>query len=192
MTIESTVDGVVVRDGDVIVMSAVPSPVKVEVPIDTDRLAAVFRRGASPAPPREAHAAPTCFVCGIDGDLGVHPTRLPDSRLWATVWTPESLDAERTVRSEMVWAVLDCPGGWATGDSKRHQGSFFPALATMVAEIVHPVPVRHPVAVVGWMVSEDERRIDSGSALIDSDGTVLARAVLSQAIVPLDWGADAT
>ena len=118
----------------------------------------------------------------------MHPTRMDQFPLWATVWTPELRGDEANLPSEIVWAVLDCPAGWATMDSQRPQRSFFPALADMTAEIVHPIPLGRPVAVLGWMTSDGERRIECESAVIDESGTVLARASLSQAAVQADWG----
>src|SRR5689334_9455618 len=57
-----------------------------------------------------SHPFPTCFVCGPEraqGDgLRLFPGRLPDGRT-ATPFVPAE------VSPELMWAALDCPGGWA-------------------------------------------------------------------------------
>src|SRR5262245_41531624 len=56
-----------------------------------------------------AHPFPTCFVCGparADG-LRLFPGPLPDGRT-ATPWRVRS-----DVAPVLVWAALDCPGGWS-------------------------------------------------------------------------------
>jgi hypothetical protein len=55
------------------------------------------------------HPFPSCFVCGpgrADG-LRIFPGRLPDE----TTAAPWTVPAD--VSRPMVWAALDCPGGWA-------------------------------------------------------------------------------
>lgn len=186
LSVESGPDGVSILDGGDVVLVARSSMLKATQPPDEAQLSAVFERGHQQAP--EWHMAPTCFVCGTPDSLGMHPTRMDQFPLWATVWTPERRVGEDSLAPEIVWAVLDCPAGWATSDSKRPKRSFFPALAEMTVEIVHPVPMGSPVAVLGWMTTDGERRIDCESAVIDESGTVLARASLSQAAVQADWG----
>lgn len=186
LSVETGPDGVSVLDGEDVVLVARSATLEAIQPPDGAQLSAVFERGPQPAP--DWHMAPTCFVCGTQGSLGMHPTRMDQFPLWATVWTPEQPVGDANLAPEIVWAVLDCPAGWATADSHRPKRSFFPALAEMTVEIVHPVPLGRPVAVLGWMTSDGERRIDCESAVIDQSGTVLARASLSQAAVQADWG----
>ena len=56
-------------------------------PTDHAQLSAVFARGPQPAP--DWHMAPTCFVCGTQETLGMHPTPMDEFPVWATVWTAE-------------------------------------------------------------------------------------------------------
>ncbi len=57
------------------------------------------------------HPFPTCFVCGperAEGDgLRIFPGRLPDGRSAAPWSVPDE------VSPPLMWAALDCPGGWA-------------------------------------------------------------------------------
>lgn len=186
LSVETGPDGVSIRDGENVVLVARSSTLDAIPPPDEAWLSAVFERGPQSA--MDWHMAPTCFVCGTQDSLGMHPTRMDQFPLWATVWTPELRLGEPNLPPEIVWAVLDCPAGWATTDSRRPKRSFFPALADMTAEIVHPIPLGSPVAVLGWMTSDGDRRIECESAVIDESGTVLARAILSQAAVQADWG----
>ncbi|GIF10698.1 hypothetical protein [Actinoplanes teichomyceticus] len=56
------------------------------------------------------HPFPTCFVCGperAEGDgLRIFPGPLPDGRTAAPWTVPDE------VRLPLLWAALDCPGGW--------------------------------------------------------------------------------
>jgi hypothetical protein len=65
---------------------------------------------------------------------------------------------------------------------------FFPALASFTVDLQHPLPVDYPVAVLGWLINEDERRVNGGTAIIDADGTVIARAHAQHARLPLVFG----
>ena len=112
---------------------------------------------------------------------------MDDFPVWATVWTPERDGSRGFLQSEVAWALLDCPAGWATTDSERAKRSFFPALADMTAEIFSPIPMGLPLAILGWMTSDGDRRIECESTILNETGTVLARASLSQAAVPADW-----
>ena len=57
------------------------------------------------------HPFPTCFVCGTEraeGDgLRLFPGRLADRRTATPFTVPDD------IRPELMWAALDCPGGWA-------------------------------------------------------------------------------
>lgn len=81
-----------------------PEPVE-PVDLDSARAAADGFRGYA------NHPFPTCFACGherADGSgLRLAPGAVPGRpHTVACPWTPET-DAE-----ELVWSVLDCPGGW--------------------------------------------------------------------------------
>ena len=68
----------------------------------------------------EEHAFPTCFTCGParqDGDgLRVFPAATGRSdRLVVSPWMPDPSvgDGDGLVLGAVLWAVLDCPGGWS-------------------------------------------------------------------------------
>jgi hypothetical protein len=132
-----------------------PSPVSLEV----------ARAAPSVLGPHQ-HPFPTCFGCGperSDG-LGLLPGRVsPD--LVATVWTPA--DASEV----MVWVALDCPGGWSADLPGR------PMVLGRMACVIDSLPIAgEPHLVQGWLVGSEGRKVHTGSALYDAEGTVLAVA----------------
>src|SRR5439155_1527101 len=64
-----------------------------------------------------AHPFPTCYACGPrrpPGDgLRLFPGRLPDGRTAAPWVVPEDIEPA------VVWAALDCPGGWSIAVESR-------------------------------------------------------------------------
>jgi len=84
----------------------------------------------------------------------------------ATVWTPES--DERF----LVWAALDCPGGWSVPDLPGRPL----VLGRMALELLAQPAVGEPHVVLGWVLGEDGRKTFSGTALYDTAGTLLTRA----------------
>ena len=113
------------------------------------------------------HAYPTCFTCGParDDGLGIFagPVAGRDVVV-ASPWTP------REVRPEIIWAALDCPGGWAVDDFQREG-----VLLGRMAASIHRVPqVGEPHVVAGWGIGADGRKRFAGSALYAAEGEVLA------------------
>ncbi len=117
----------------------------------------------------EDHPFPTCFSCGTarsDG-LGLRPARVPgrDDGAYAAAWTPAE------VTPEVVWAAIDCPGGWSAGIAGRPM-----VLGTMTAQVDALPVVGEPHVVLAWPMGGEGRRFRSGTALLDADARVLARA----------------
>lgn len=116
-----------------------------------------------------SHPFPTCFVCGPEratGDgLRLFPGRLPNGRT-ATPWTvPDDIDPV------MVWASLDCPGGWATALEDR------PYVLGRLAAQVDAIPtVGEHCVVMGELIAEEGRKAQVRTTLYSSTGEVLARA----------------
>ncbi|MCO8272198.1 hypothetical protein M1L60_16510 [Actinoplanes sp. TRM 88003] len=61
------------------------------------------------------HPFPTCYVCGTDrpDGLRIFPGPLPDGRTAAPWTVPAEVDLP------VVWAALDCPGGWTALQNGR-------------------------------------------------------------------------
>lgn len=151
-------------DGDVLVAEAVPTELDLEVPEP------VSLERAREAEPTYAglvdHPFLTCFACGpgrSDG-LGLRPGMVGEGRA-ACTWTPADEDPV------MVWAALDCPGGWASDLPGRPM-----VLGRMALQQPGRVMPGEPHVVSAWTVDVDGRKTRTGTALHGPDGALVAVA----------------
>lgn len=121
----------------------------------------------------ERHVFARCFVCGTDrqpGDgLRIHPGAIPSRSLVAGPWVPhDSLaDATGCVRSEFLWATLECAGGVA----------LFPQLVVMgelTGRIDGTLKPGERCVSAGWQIGQDGRKYYAGTALYGEDGRTVA------------------
>ena len=147
-------------DGYELVAEAVPSTVDVE----PGPAVGVAEAAATVFAGRDRHPYATCFVCGTEREdgLAVHPGPLADGRV-AAVWTPPSDD------EVLVWAALDCPGGWASALVDRPL-----VLGRMALERRADVRPGEPHVVVGWTTGGEGRKVHAATALHAADGTLVA------------------
>jgi hypothetical protein len=126
------------------------------------------------------HPFPECFACGherVAGDglrifTGEVGEPVNDAKQLAAIWQPDasSLDRDGFVRPELIWAALDCPGGWAIPENVW--------TVALQVEIVERVPGGQPLIVRGWLEQPIDRNRKSryvGSAVVDERSRVLAR-----------------
>lgn len=169
-------DGRVLQDGDAVVAEARRTAFSLDLPhcpgLGVATEAAARYHGLV------AHAFPTCFVCGTGrapGDgLRIFAGEVERHGLVASPWKPgvDLADAQGAVRSEFVWAALDCPGAWAwLAELDRPL-----VLGRLAAIIDAPVMAGRPHIVGGWRLGRDGRKHYSGTAIWAADGTVCARA----------------
>jgi hypothetical protein len=131
---------------------------------------------ASRYPGHGTHHFPTCFVCGPlrpDG-LRIFPGHLAEGRGTAAVFeVPEGVDPV------MIWAALDCPGGWTviTGDHPWVLGR----MAVAIDEL--PKPGERGV-VVGREVHRDGRKALVRTTLYREGGGTSARAEATWIALP--------
>lgn len=165
----SDVDEVRLLDGDHLVATATAAPAFAD-----DVAAAPTLAQARAAEQRYEglveHPFPTCFVCGTARDpadaLCLRPGPLDDGTgRYAASWVPHD------VGMPLVWAALDCPGGWSAGIAGRPM-----VLGTMAAHVLGPPVEGEPHVVVAWQRGSTGRRHLSGTALLGPDGALLARA----------------
>jgi hypothetical protein len=166
------------RDGETIVAEAGPTSFEFDVPEPPTyaqaKAAARCYRGFV------HHPFPTCFVCGperaeADG-LRVFAGRVPGRTIVAAPWVPDPSLAdpgETTVRSEFLWAVLDCPGHFASLDDYRPR-----VLGQMAARVDMGGGVRPGAkcVVIGWPISGDGRKHHVGTALFSESGELCGYA----------------
>ena len=168
--------GAVVLDGDELVAEARPATVGLAVPATASPAEAWAAAGRYPL--FQGHPFPTCFTCGPDrapGDgLRIFPGPLPGSDLWAAPWTPDPsvADQDGLVVPAVIWAALDCPGGFAAGVGDRVM-----ALGRMAYRVLARPRAGTAYRLVAWRTGPAAgRKQPAGSALLDARGGVLAVA----------------
>jgi len=123
------------------------------------------------------HPFPTCFVCGPDREPGDGLRVFPGSVAGGGTAAPWRVPDE--VSPAMVWACLDCPGGWAIITPGRPY--VMGRMAARVAALPRPGDA---CVVVGAAVAVRGRKADVHSTLYGPDGTPLATARATWIAVP--------
>ncbi len=169
-------DGAVaLRDGEAVIAEAEPASVEIDIPepvgfSDAEEAARSyvgFRH----------HPFPTCFVCGPkreEGDgLRIFPGPVAGRDIVAAPWTPDASLADKNgqVRSEIVWAALDCPSGFAVTTFET-----VAVLGRLAAKLIAPVRPGERCVLTGWPLGEDGRKLYSGTALFSHSGELRAVA----------------
>lgn len=132
--------------------------------------------GLAAYPGFHTHPFDHCFTCGTqraEGEgLRLFTGPISESRV-AAPWTPHAAFAEEDgrVSSPVMWAALDCPGGWAADFTKNPI-----VLGRMTAEIYDlPVAGQRYIS-VGGLQRHEGRKFFTNTALYDLKGTLLGRA----------------
>jgi hypothetical protein len=168
-----------VRHGHTVVAEARPAALSLDTPaaVSIEEAAEGNRRGH--ARMEGVHPFPTCLVCGpqretSDG-FGVIAGPLDHEGVYAADWTPADWLAgdDGLVRPELVWAALDCP---SSSPAANASGDPPVVLARLAASLESPVRAGEPHALVSWPLELDGRKRQTGVALFDADGGMLARA----------------
>jgi len=153
------------RDGETLVAEAqrVELALHVPPPVSFEEAEEASRR----YPGFEAHAYPTCFVCGPDRSDGLRLFTGPvHDGVFAAPWIA------REVTRELVWAALDCPGAIGVGWDGR--GDWL--LGRMHGQVDGVPCVGERCVVVSWPIGRDGRKGYAGTALYGEDGRLLGRA----------------
>ena len=184
LTLSEAGGGIQLRDGDRLLASARPFELQMSLPpapsVEASRLAEERFEGIV------HHDLPGCFVCGPnrsprDG-LRIFAGPLEQAeRGVAALWTPDATlaEADQTVRSEFVWAALDCPGFFSVRPK-----SGLALLGRFAAKLLAPVRVGETLIVSGWALRHDGRKHQAGTALYRSDGTPVAFAEATWISIP--------
>ena len=166
--------GVRVVHGETVVAEGARSSLTVDPvpPVDrrTARSASAAYAGLS------VHPFPECFVCGPARDPGdglrLFPGRLGDGRT-ACVWT---VDGDLAGRPEVVWATLDCPGGWSAEIEGRPM-----VLGRLTAHVMgasgnEKLRRYEECVVMGMLLGGEGRKTWTTTTAYGADGRELGRA----------------
>ncbi|MFI7241460.1 hypothetical protein [Streptomyces qinglanensis] len=139
------------------------------------------RRAAEGFTGVRGHPFPDCFACGprrTDG-LGLRPGPVPGMPgTVACPWVPVGPCGRPggAVPPELVWAALDCPGGWADDPVRRPM-----VLQRMSARIDALPTAGEACTLVGRVTGRRARTTENTTALYDPSGRLLARAAATWA-----------
>jgi len=175
MRVQVSADEVEVYDGPDLVAKAVRCPPLFAAPPPPPSL-----EQASDARLRYAgvlhHELSRCFVCGRLREDGLHMFAGPveDREIVACDWTPpaEFLLPGGWVKPSFVWAALDCPSFFGL----RVPMDRLYLLGEMKAMLHLPIPGDRPLIVYAWSRGVVGRKLQAASALVDTEGTILAQA----------------
>ncbi|HEX6307721.1 MAG TPA: hypothetical protein VFZ69_05995 [Longimicrobiales bacterium] len=126
---------------------------------------------------RSGHPFPGCFVCGTERHAGdglcIFPGRVPDRPVVAAPWMPDRsvCDASGSVRTEVVWAALDCPSWF--GILEFEAGTTRGLLGQLAVRVVRRPAAHERCVAVGWSSGRSGRKLYGGAALFTSDGALL-------------------
>lgn len=170
MAVVSDGDGAVrLLEGETLVAEAARSMLDVDPvePVDVDRA----RTARDDYAGLQTHPFPECFVCGpgrADGDgLRLYPGRLGDGRT-ACTWT---VTDELAGRPEIVWAALDCPGGWTAEIEGRPM-----VLGRLTGLLLDTPRPGDECVVMGRLLGEEDRKTWTSTTVYGPDGRELGRA----------------
>ncbi|MCJ7557943.1 MAG: hypothetical protein MUP90_13645 [Gammaproteobacteria bacterium] len=125
----------------------------------------------------QKHLFPDCFVCGPrrePGDgLRVFAGQVEGTDMLAAPWTPgpEFADENGRVKSEFIWASLDCPGYFAVAASAQPM-----LLGRLTLECERELTSGTDCTVLAWSLGQEGRKYYAGTALFDHEGHRIARA----------------
>jgi hypothetical protein len=113
------------------------------------------------------HVFPRCFVCGpqrVHGDgLRIFPGAIASRSIVAAPWIPDPslADDSYRVRSEFLWAALDCTSAFAVLPISEGKAIVLGELCARIDDRVTP---NEKCVVIGWSLQIDGRKRFAGSA----------------------------
>lgn len=134
------------------------------------------RAGEAAYPGHQDHPFATCFTCGPDRAEGdglrvfTGPVE-PGSSTVATPWSPAvGLLHDGALAPEIVWAAIDCAGGWTVDFTVR------PTVLGRMTGQIHRLPlVDEPCTITGRLDEQSGRKVLTSTALHAGD-ELLARS----------------
>lgn len=173
-------ESIELRDGDTLLASVRPTDFELEVPPmpAASQIARAVSVGGSDAE-SDFHG---CFVCGRSrkaGDgLQVWAGRCDgheEAGIAAARWTvdPRLAGPDGFVPDEYLWGALDCPGATAV---LREDDERVVLTGRMWGTVDRRLKAGQVATVLAWPISAEGRKLTSGTAVIDAQGNVCARA----------------
>ena len=167
---------VILYDENGTIAEAKPTNIEIDIPVPPPFSA--IENSATSIHEIENHQYPTCFVCGprrkeFDG-LRIFPGPVEGTNYLAAPWIPDASLSDHTgnIRHEIIWAALDCPGGWVVVHEKRRP-ILLGKLAVQITTRMNP---NDKCGVIGWKISHEDRKIITGTALFSDSGQLYAKA----------------
>ena len=122
------------------------------------------------------HPFDHCFTCGTRRDAGqglrLFTGPIAEGHVAASWSAHEDFaGVDGTIDLPVMWAALDCPGGWAA-DFTQHTM----VLGRMTAEVLRRPRPGEPCVAVGVLSARKGRKFLTGTALYAADGELLGRA----------------
>jgi hypothetical protein len=157
--------GPLLRDGDKTIVEAKQASLDVTPPAPISFKQATEAMSGSPAL-HAPHPFPTCFVCGPkraehDG-LRIFPASIGSS-VYVSAWVPdpEFGDTKGNLKTEFLWAAMDCPTGFAAG---------FPTAGRLVTgrlavQQLKPIRTGEGCVLMSWAVGTEGRKHFSAACL---------------------------
>jgi hypothetical protein len=168
----------VALDGEAVVAEARPTVLELDLPSPVPVSEALEADARSAYRDVEGHWFDTCFVCGpsrAEGDgLRMFPGALDDGARFATVFRPDAslADDDGLVRTEVVWAALDCPTSAPIADWDNQRPPS--VLARLAVRIDAPLHAGREYLSLAWPLGEDGRKRSAAAALYDEHGEPVA------------------
>lgn len=163
------------RDGETLIAEACPGQLVLIVP-EPPTFEEAVEAAKNYAGLQGRHAFPGCFVCGPDHTNGMYifAGRHGDSDIFASPWIPDAAlaDAEGHIKSEFIWAALDCPGSFAIVNEDPQPI----VLGRMTTEIMKPVKSKEKCVVIGWALENEGRKHYCGTAVFNEKKELCAAA----------------
>ena len=125
------------------------------------------------------HPFPRCFACGPQRSVGdglrVFPGPIESRSIVAAPWLPDTslADDSNRVRTEFVWAALDCTSGLAVLPVPEGRAI---VLGELSVRIDGEVVAGDRYIAVGWPIQTDGRKRFAGSVIFSASGVPVAVA----------------
>lgn len=142
------------------------------------------------------HPFPTCFVCGPERShedgMRIFPAKIQDpfgfTHLHGAFWNPwkDLAGTDGRIREEIVWAALDCPGGFAVS----HVDTTLIVLAKLRGRLLESIFPDIPYAILSWEIGRNRRQRTAGTAIYRIEDRKCVAYSEALWMVPGNWNPD--